>query len=201
MKQWAYDWLGANAGLFHAINAHHAHWLDCIMLAFTWAGDHNRFPLYLSVLALATWRSFSQQPASSTARQWLLILATFSIGYLLDGLLVIGLKTMFDFPRPPALFAPDGLVVVGAPEFNHSFPSGHASFAALVATVLWPVAKSRSLRIALVAYVMGVGLSRCYLGFHFPADVVFGSLKSLFLIVALRLALVHWMPPRAAGGL
>lgn len=201
MKQWAYDWLGANAGLFHAINANHAPWLDCIMLAFTSAGDHNRFPVYLGVFALVTWWSFAKDPASSTARAWMLALTTFAIGYLLDGLLVIGLKTMFDFPRPSAVFDSGSLVVVGAPEFHHSFPSGHASFAALVAAVLWPIAKNSTLRIALVLYVAGVCLSRCYLGFHFPADVLFGSLKSLLLVVVLRLALVHWTPQRTTGGL
>ncbi len=194
MKEWLYDWGGLNVALFHAINAIHAAWLDQLMLGLTWAGDHDRFSLYVAVLALASWWRFSLAPASPTARTWMLAVATFSIGYLLDGMLVIGLKSAFDFPRPPAVFAPDSLVVVGTPEFHHSLPSGHASFATLIAAALWPTAKNLVVRIALVLYVIGVCLSRPYLGFHFPADVSFGSLISLFVVMAVRTVLTKWIP-------
>jgi membrane-associated phospholipid phosphatase len=194
MKEWLYDWGGLNVTLFHAINAIHGAWLDQLMLGLTWAGDHDRFSLYIAVLALVSWWRFSLAPASPGARTWMLAVATFSVGYLLDGMLVIGLKSAFDFPRPPAVFASDSLVVVGTPEFHHSFPSGHASFATLVAAVLWPTAKNLGMRIALVLYAIGVCLSRPYLGFHFPADVVFGSLTSLFVVMAIRTVLTRWMP-------
>jgi membrane-associated phospholipid phosphatase len=194
MKEWIYDWGGLNVVLFHAVNANHAAWLDRVMLALTWAGDHNRFPAYLAVLALATWWRFALDPASPPARAWVLALATFSLGYVLDGMLVLGLKDAFDFPRPPAVFPADGLVVVGPAEFHHSLPSGHASFATLVAASLWPMTRSLGGRIALVLFVVLVGLSRPYLGLHFPADVLFGSLKSLLVVVAVRAALTKWMP-------
>jgi membrane-associated phospholipid phosphatase len=113
---------------------------------------------------------------------------------VLDGMLVLGLKDAFDFPRPPAVFPADGLVVVGPAEFHHSLPSGHASFATLVAASLWPMTRSLGGRIALVLFVVLVGLSRPYLGLHFPADVLFGSLKSLLVVVAVRAALTKWMP-------
>jgi membrane-associated phospholipid phosphatase len=192
MKAWLYDWGGANVILFHTINANHAPWLDSIMLALTWAGDHDRFAGYLGVLALLAWWRFSRNPASAPSHAFVLALVTFSIAYFLDGLLVIGLKSAFDFPRPSAVFGPDGVVVVGTPEFRHSFPSGHASFAALLAAVLWPLGKP-VIRIALVVFVIGVCLSRPYLGFHFPADVLFGSLKSLVLVIAVRAALSTWV--------
>jgi membrane-associated phospholipid phosphatase len=60
--------------------------------------------------------------------------------------------------------------------------------------VLWPTARNLGARIAVVLYVVGVCLSRSYLGFHFPADVLFGSLKSLFIVIAVRAALARWMP-------
>ena len=193
MKQWLYDWGGANAVLFHAINADHAPWLDQFMLALTWAGDHDRFPAYVCMLALVAWWRFSRDPAGPSTRAWMLALSTLPVGYLIDGMLVLGLKSAFDLPRPPAIFSADTLVVVGVAEFHHSFPSGHASFATLVAAVLWPVAKTLGARIALVFYVLGVCLSRPYLGFHFPADVLFGSLKSLLLAIAVRAALARSM--------
>ena len=194
MEEWLYDWGGLNVALFHAINAKHAAWLDRLMLALTWAGDHNRFPLYLAVLALVTWWRLSRDPESPSTRAWMLALATFSIGYLLDGMLVIGLKSAFDFPRPPAVLPADSLVIIGPPELRHSFPSGHASFAMLVAAVLWPEAKNLATRIALALFVAGVCLSRLYLGMHFPADVLFGGLMSLLVVIAIRVTLTRWMP-------
>lgn len=191
MKEWLYDWGGLNSALFHAINANHPAWSDWIMLALTWAGDHDRFGLYLVIVALLTFWRYSRDPASPATRTWMLALTAFSIGYLLDGMLVIGLKSLFDFPRPPAVFPPDGLIVVGTPEFHHSFPSGHASFATLVAAVLWPIARKTAARAALAVFVLGVCLSRPYLGFHFPADVLFGSLKTLILVIAIRAALTR----------
>ncbi len=194
MKAWLYDWGGLNGALFHVINANHAGWSDRIMQALTWAGDHDRFELYLAAFALAMWWSYSRAPASAASRTWILALAVFPVAYLLDGMLVTGLKSVLDFPRPPAVFPPDGLTVVGTPEFHHSFPSGHASFATLAAAVLWPAAKNSGARVALVFFVLGVCLSRPYLGFHFPADVLFGSLKSLILVIAVRAALARCVP-------
>lgn len=162
------------------------------MLALTWAGGHDRFVPYLVVLACATWWRFARDPAGPATRTWMLALATFPIAYLLDGFLVLSLKSAFDFPRPPALLAAQSLVVVGTPEFHHSFPSGHASFATLVVAVLWPCACNAAARVALAILVAGVCLSRPYLGLHFPADVVFGSLKSLLLVLGVRAALTRW---------
>jgi membrane-associated phospholipid phosphatase len=194
MKEWLYDWGGLNVLLFQAINAHHAPWLDRIMLALTWAGDHNRFAIYLAALALVAWRHFAQDPSGASARTWMLALATFSIGYLLDGMLVLAFKDALDFPRPPAVFPAAGVVVIGTAEFHHSLPSGHAAFAALVAASLWPMPRSLAGRIALVLFAVLVSLSRPYLGFHFPADVLFGNLLSVLVVVAVRAALTKWMP-------
>lgn len=193
MKGWLYDWGGANVALFHALNAHHATWLDNAMLALSWAGDHDRFALYLGAFALLAWWHYARDPAGAGTRALLLALVTFSVAYLLDGMLVLGLKTAFDYPRPPAALLAEGLVVVGTPELRHSFPSGHAAFAALVAAVFWPVSTT-VLRVLLALFAVGVCISRPYLGFHFPADVVFGSLLSVMLVAALRAALATWMP-------
>lgn len=193
MKEWLYDWGGLNVALFHAINANHAAWLDRLMLALTWVADHDRFSLYLAVLTLVTWWRFSRDPESPRTRAWMLALATLSIGYLLDGMLVIGLKSVFDIPRPPAILPADSLVIVGAPELRRSFPSGHASFAALVAAALWPQAKNLATRVAFALFVVGVCLSRPYLGMHFPADVLYGSLMSILVVIAIRGTLTRWM--------
>jgi membrane-associated phospholipid phosphatase len=60
--------------------------------------------------------------------------------------------------------------------------------------VFWPVT-GLAMRTVLVFFVLGVCVSRPYLGFHFPADVVFGSLLAVLLVIALRAALATWMLP------
>jgi undecaprenyl-diphosphatase len=65
---------------------------------------------------------------------------------------------------------------------SHSFPSGHAAISAIVyltlATLLFPVLPDRRIRAfaLIVALVLttAVGLSRLYLGVHWPSDVLAG---------------------------
>ena len=71
-----------------------------------------------------------------------------------------------------------------APETSFSFPSGHAMGSitlAWVAILLWwhlPQARWRALRWPVtalaVAFVLAVGLSRIYLGMHYPSDILAG---------------------------
>ena len=173
MKAIFYDWGGANIWLFHAINDIRFVWLDRLMLLGTLLGDHSLFPLYLGLLTLfALVRvSLSGQDAARCrlqANRWLTVIAVFSLAYLLDGALLTALKSYFDYPRPPLALPQGSVQIIGMPEFHHSLPSGHASFAMLITASLWPV-MSRSWRVAGVLFVLWVGISRISLGAHFPA--------------------------------
>jgi undecaprenyl-diphosphatase len=63
-------------------------------------------------------------------------------------------------------------------ETNYSFPSGHAAFSsalALVVVLLWWRSKYRLFIMAAGStYVLAIGLSRLYLGVHYPSDIVAG---------------------------
>ena len=186
MKYFLYDWGGANEWLFHAINNVHGDLLDRLMLLGTALGDHGNFPIYLALVALmaisATGRGDRYDGA--TTKLWLGVLAVFSIAYVADAALLVWLKPLLDFPRPP-LALPGGVIVVGTPEYHHSLPSGHSSFAMLVAASLWPVL-GRVTKPLAVLFVAWVGLSRISQGAHFPADVVAGFISCLLVVLLVR---------------
>ncbi|RYY26032.1 MAG: phosphatase PAP2 family protein [Sphingomonadales bacterium] len=94
---------------------------------------------------------------------------------ILGSLVVTVIKALVSRARPDLI---DRLMV----EVSHSFPSGHAANSAIVyltlATLLFPVMPDRRMR----GFVLGVallltgaiGISRVYIGVHWPSDVVAG---------------------------
>jgi hypothetical protein len=92
------------------------------------------------------------------------------------------LKLLFHGPRPYWLDA--RVVLYGAAESSFGIPSGHAQNSVVFWGVLaqainrwwaWGVA---------IALITAVGLSRVYLGVHFPSDVVAGWLVGLLILLA-----------------
>jgi len=99
------------------------------------------------------------------------------------------LKAIFAVPRPAA-----PAVRVIAPAEGYSFPSGHAQ----TTTTVWgylatQVRKTRFVILAIVLIVL-VGLSRVYLGAHFPQDVIAGTIIGLVLV-----AIYNWLLSSYAG--
>ena len=187
MKETLYDWGGVNVWLFHAINNVRGDLLDRFMLLGTALGNHANFPLYLAFTALAGWMLCARKRESepTEALRWLCVLTVFSVAYVLDGWLLGWLKPLLDFPRPLLALPLHSVHVLGMPEYHHSLPSGHSSFAMLVVASLWPLLQGWK-RLLGAACVLWVGISRVSVGAHFPADVVAGFLLSLLLVVLVR---------------
>ena len=116
-----------------------------------------------------------------------------------SALLNIGAKRSFARARP-ALW--DSI----APEPTYSFPSAHAMGSMTLACVAialtwntrwrWPVAALSA------AFVIGVGLSRIYLGVHYPSDILAGWAAASAWVMAVYLLafrgeLRPWHPPAA----
>jgi len=101
----------------------------------------------------------------------LLMLITVAGGTALNDVL----KFFFDRPRPD-------LVLHAAQVFTSSFPSGHAAVSAVVYLTLGALLAKESPSIAVKIYLMAVaiflvfliGVSRIFLGLHYPTDVLAG---------------------------
>ena len=97
-------------------------------------------------------------------------------------LLNVTAKVIFQRPRPDEL----GAVLV---EKGFSFPSGHtmanAAFGIALAYIFWRSPRTRWVSLVALAWAVAVGLSRNYLGVHYPTDVLVGFLTSLAWVTGL----------------
>ena len=108
----------------------------------------------------------------------------------------VGAKMIFQRTRPD-------LWVSLAPEPDYSFPSGHAmlssAFIGMVLVLIWHATRSSPRgelwrRIAApigIVLVGAVGLSRLYLGVHYPSDILAGWLASFSWIALMSRVMKH----------
>lgn len=150
--------------------------LTAVMIALSVTGaPYVVWPLFGAAFALL-WRSGQHGAAR--------LLAVSMAGALAVDL---GLKPIFRRPRPAPFFN------YSLPE-SYSFPSGHALFATclygVLAGILAGRLQRRSAAVALwsaaALLIAGIGLSRIYLGVHYPSDVIAGYTAALSWILAAR---------------
>lgn len=139
-------------------------WFEELMRDFTALGGVGIVTL-LGVAVTAFLLMLGQRRQAA----WLAIALTGGIIFSL------ALKSFFDRPRPE-------LVPHGSHVYTRSFPSGHSMMAATVyltlGAVLAEMVRKRRLKAYLIAVAalvtIAVGVSRVYLGVHWPTDVLAG---------------------------
>lgn len=139
-------------------------WFEEFMRDLTGLGGHGVLGLVLLAVCSYLLLAGLRRTAAS-------VLASSLSGMLLSWLL----KGLFDRPRPD-------LVPHGAYVLSPSFPSGHAMLSALVYLTLAALVARQlphrrlRLHVICVAVVLTllVGISRVYLGVHWPSDVLAG---------------------------
>ncbi len=156
-------------------------WLTRVMEAFTFIGSAPTLMTVVAVLALVLWRMRQRRHAI------LLVLGTAGGNILMEVL-----KHAFRRPRPVPFFG------LPTPD-SWSFPSGHAlnSFCVyvLAAALISRRMRSEASRVACwcFAVIMAVmpGISRIYLGVHYPSDVLAGYVAATAWLCGLLAALTR----------
>lgn len=134
---------------------------DTFFVFYTTLGNAGLVWLVLSVLMLCF---------KSTRKAGVTALLALVVGFIFTNVL---LKSMVQRTRPWLVV--EGLTALIAEGDPHSFPSGHTC-AAFAAALAWrPYLSKRWGNTALVCAVL-MGLSRLYVGVHFPTDVLAGAL-------------------------
>lgn len=147
-----------NIKAFYLINSHPPSWfLDFLMMTLTYLGS-GRVLFIISMLLLLT-RDRKKVIGGVS------ILAGMTFIYHI----VSVLKVWVAMPRPFVSLDNVNLLIA---EKGFSFPSNHTANAFMAAVILSSIFGRRTLFYALAALV---GISRIYLGVHFPLDVLGGA--------------------------
>ncbi|WP_194290904.1 phosphatase PAP2 family protein [Nocardia aurantia] len=143
---------------------HRTGWLTAVAKAISDLGDTPT----MAAVAVAACAWFAYR------RRWPQFLLT-GVAAAGAGIIVLALKTIVGRQRPPVM---DRLVT----ETNQSYPSGHTLGSTVVVGVLTALVvlalRRRAAQVAVAtaaaAFVLLVGVSRLYLGVHWPTDVLAG---------------------------
>jgi len=161
------------------VASHRTGWANSLVIALTDLGGKAGLTLLLTAVAIVI---------AVRLRSWRPVaLAAVSGGG--GALLVTGIKALVARDRPDPLLR-------AVTEDGFSFPSGHsASSLVVLCTVAWLVSKavtSNTIRatiwVAAVPLALAIGLSRIYLGVHYPTDVLAGWVLGATWLITVALA-------------
>ncbi|MEM8897394.1 MAG: phosphatase PAP2 family protein [Bacteroidota bacterium] len=160
-------------GSFLWLNGYRTSWLDALMPHLTHLGDGV---LLGSIAGLFLARKKSDKVISMIT------------SLILVSLVVALLKSQFfsSWSRPLSVFedGPDFFFIGLKVLRNNSFPSGHsAAIVILCVWLAWIGAEKRWQQVLWAILGMAVCYSRVYIGVHFPADILVGSILAIAVFV------------------
>jgi undecaprenyl-diphosphatase len=151
--------LSLDEALLLAFRRLHHPWLTALARTLTHLGDARSWTL-VALACLATWTSFGLHLGVRIA-----------VAAGVAALLAQVLKRSLTRPRPDASIV--GFRALASNPDLFSFPSGHTAAALAVAVAF--ATEPYGLGPAALALASGIGLSRVYLGAHYPLDVAAGG--------------------------
>ena len=164
--------------------------LDPIVKFITHSGDHGYLWIALLIILLCI---------PKTRRAAMIGAATLLLTFIVTNLC---LKPLIGRTRPYEVI--EGLTRIIEKQSDRSFPSGHTANSMAVGVSLWLVSKKYEIigdkklyfpkaagRAVLVWSVL-VGLSRLYVGVHFPTDVLGGAIVAILNTVIVFTVYKKW---------
>lgn len=159
--------LGLDGGILLWIQAYlRQEWLDPVVKAFTHLGDGGLLWILLCLALLLYPRTRRVGAAVAMA----LVLSLICTNMIL--------KPLVQRTRPWLVV--EGLTALVAEHDMNSFPSGHTSAALAAAAACWGTLSKKKARSAVLTLAVIMGLSRLYVGVHYPSDVLAGALVGIF---------------------
>jgi len=182
---WRQQTIRFDASVRDAVHSWVSPTLTLIFSVITWLGS---IPVLVALAALLIWRLMA---AGRKHAAMLLVIASAG-AEALDQIL----KLVFQRARPESFF--------GLHEIGYSFPSGHSvascCFFGVAAAILTARGESTLFKAAIwtgaALLALAIGLSRIYLGVHYPSDVIAGYAAAIIWIIAVRAGYVIWLKRR-----
>ncbi|MEM5780773.1 MAG: phosphatase PAP2 family protein [Lawsonibacter sp.] len=155
---------GMDVGVLMAVQDLRSNTLDPLMQAYTSMGDCGVLWIVLSGCLLCY---------KPTRQAGLLAIMAMLLGLICTNLI---LKPLVARPRPWLDVA--GLIPLITEPDPYSFPSGHTCAAFAAAVMFWRALPETWTGVKALTVVMAVlmGLSRIYVGVHYPSDILAGAI-------------------------
>jgi membrane-associated phospholipid phosphatase len=175
MFQWMYD-----IAVMQYLADHRTLLLTKVFLAATFLGESQQYIVIVTLIYVMFDKTLAVRLA-------VVVLLTMCLNHVLK----IIIKVPRPFIRQGSYIQKWAVSADNAKELatEYSTPSGHAMAGSAFYSYLYACVENRILRVCCVIAIVMTGLSRPYLGVHYPGDVVIGwALGLLAALIALKLA-------------
>ena len=174
---WEGEGLPGDRFLRELLHAHHGPEQDKVAFWLAWLGGPIGASVLAIVVAFGVWWALHRR-------------ATVFFGLAVVGAEMLNLAAKHFVPRSRPLPWIDLAL-----QTAYSFPSGHSMAAAALGTalafLLWPTRWRWAGLVLGLAWALGMGWSRVYLGVHYPSDVLAGWVGSVGWVSGLHLLFQH----------